>query len=65
MEFQKADNWLNREFYHWEPFYIGMNTEPLRDETKRLSWEGQADKILWVLDYGFKFQRSPQRFSRS
>lgn len=43
-------------FVHWEPIYIGTNTDPHYDE--RLSWEGKSDKMtqgyaLCVLDYDF------------
>lgn len=42
--------------FHWEPIYIGTNSEPLYDE--RLSWEGKSDKmtqayIMCMLDYKF------------
>ncbi|XP_014251105.1 beta-1,4-glucuronyltransferase 1 [Cimex lectularius] len=44
-------------FIHWEPIYIGTNSDPFYDE--RLSWEGKSDKmtqgyILCVLDYEFQ-----------
>lgn len=44
------------EFVHWEPIYIGTNTEPFYDE--RLHWEGKSDKmsqgyILCILNYEF------------
>jgi len=43
-------------FQHWEPIYIGTNSEPLYDE--RLSWEGRSDKMaqgfkLCLLNYEF------------
>ncbi|XP_011301447.1 beta-1,4-glucuronyltransferase 1 [Fopius arisanus] len=43
-------------FVHWEPIFIGTNSDPWYDE--RLSWEGKSDKMtqgyeLCVLDYDF------------
>ena len=43
-------------FQHWEPIYIGTNSEPLYDE--RLTWEGRSDKMaqgfkLCLLNYEF------------
>lgn len=46
-------------YEHWEPIYIGTNSEPYYDE--RLSWEGKSDKMTQViykfiyilLDYSF------------
>ncbi|XP_063989022.1 beta-1,4-glucuronyltransferase 1 isoform X2 [Diachasmimorpha longicaudata] len=43
-------------FVHWEPIFIGTNSDPSYDE--RLSWEGKSDKMtqgyeLCVLDYDF------------
>ncbi|XP_015116957.1 beta-1,4-glucuronyltransferase 1 [Diachasma alloeum] len=43
-------------FIHWEPIFIGTNSDPWYDE--RLSWEGKSDKMtqgyeLCVLDYDF------------
>lgn len=43
-------------YKHWEPIYIGTDSEPQYDE--RLSWDGKGDKmtqahIMCVLDYDF------------
>lgn len=45
-----------KKFDHWEPIYVGTNSEPFYDE--RLSWEGKSDKmtqayIMCLLDYDF------------
>ncbi|XP_015839702.2 beta-1,4-glucuronyltransferase 1 [Tribolium castaneum] len=46
----------NGRFFHWEPIFVGTNTDPWYDE--RLSWEGKKDKmtqgyVLCVQDYDF------------
>ena len=33
-------------YSHWEPIYIGTNSDPYYDE--RLSWEGRSDKMTQV-----------------
>lgn len=33
-------------FVHWEPIFIGTNSDPMYDE--RLSWEGKSDKMTQV-----------------
>lgn len=43
-------------FDHWEPIFVGTNSEPFYDE--RLSWEGKSDKmtqayIMCLQDYDF------------
>jgi len=45
-----------RPFHHWEPIYIGTNSEPVYDE--RLSWEGRYDKMtqgytMCLMEYDF------------
>lgn len=57
-----ADDWMNQQenvdmkitasakrsgsYEHWEPIYVGTNSEPLYDE--RLTWEGKSDKMTQV-----------------
>jgi hypothetical protein len=43
-------------FFHWEPFYIGTNNDPLFDD--RITYERSSDKMpqaytMCVMDYNF------------